>query len=350
VRPFRSYQFTSNVQSWDFGSTSSPVYILRFPGYAYDCNGNGNPDPNDVSSHASADCDGDFVPDECQDCNQNGIGDACDLLAGTSLDTNGNGIPDECDADVTPPQPSPLSFLSPPTGLDTSSITMSCVTATDPRSPPVEYFFDYESGQGGHDSGWQTSTQYSDTGLMPNSFYNYRVKARDSALPISNETGYSPTVLGATPIETPMGVSFSNVTPTSLTVSADGAFTNPGFGVTGFYFEMTPAAGPGANAWVSGTSVNINGLTASVNYTFRAKARNFQGTETPYTPPASIIPGGCKTLGDMNASSAVDGDDIAGFVRTKLGVPVVEDHVECADFSSGTLEGDIDALVTVLIQ
>jgi hypothetical protein len=51
------------------------------------------------------DCDGDGIPDAqaitsgiVQDCNRNGIPDSCDLLSGTSYDRNLNGVPDECES------------------------------------------------------------------------------------------------------------------------------------------------------------------------------------------------------------------------------------------------------------
>ena len=64
-----------------------------------DCNGNGIPDEEDLSSGTSADCNGNGVPDECElgaDCNGNGIPDECELDA----DCNANGIPDECELDA----------------------------------------------------------------------------------------------------------------------------------------------------------------------------------------------------------------------------------------------------------
>jgi len=52
----------------------------------------------------SVDCDGNFVPDECQaDCDDDGVADVCAFLTG-ALDCNGNNIPDSCDlADGTSP-------------------------------------------------------------------------------------------------------------------------------------------------------------------------------------------------------------------------------------------------------
>jgi hypothetical protein len=254
--------------------------------------------------------------------------------------------------DVTPPAPNPMQFVIPPTTLSTTEVTMQAALAGD-ATPPVQYFFDYTSGAGGHDSGWQTSRDYIDASLAPNSFYNYRVKARDNVSPTPNETSYSPTLLGGTAIETPVGISFSGVTATSMVVTATGTLSNPGFGSTGFFFEMTPAAGSGANVWSASTSANITGLTPCTQYSFRVKARNFQATETPYTETFAQTTTGCPAcslLGDVNGSANVNGDDVAGFVRVKLGNPIGGDNPACANYNTGTLAGDVAAFAADLLQ
>ena len=83
---------------------------------AEDCDGNYVPDECDpncnndgVPDACEANCDGAGLPDECDpDCQPNGLSDVCDIRAGTSQDCSGpnwaaNGIPDECDiASCTP--------------------------------------------------------------------------------------------------------------------------------------------------------------------------------------------------------------------------------------------------------
>jgi carboxypeptidase T len=66
VQPYRAYYITVNLPSWNFGSTSSPVYLLQFPAVNRDCNYNGVPDVQDIAQGASLDCDGDGRPDECE--------------------------------------------------------------------------------------------------------------------------------------------------------------------------------------------------------------------------------------------------------------------------------------------
>jgi hypothetical protein len=50
----------------------------------------------------------------------------------------------------------------------------------------------------------------------------------------------------------------------------------------------------------------------------------------------------------MNSSGIVDGDDIAGFVRTKLGTPESGDAAACADLGNGDMDLDIAEFVEIL--
>jgi subtilisin family serine protease len=196
-------------------------------------------------------------------------------------------------ADLTPPSPNPMSFSTSPAAASPTSITMEAALATDAASPSVQYLFDFVSGSsGGTDSAWQTSRTYTDNNLTPNSPYTYRVKARDIPTPNApNETQYSPNALGSSAIETPTGLVFGAPTGGVISVSASGSFTNMGFGSTGFYFEMTPAAGSGANTWLPTPATTVTDLRPGATYTFRAKARNFQSAETPFTSATSVKAG-----------------------------------------------------------
>jgi len=91
--------------------------------------------------------------------------------------------------DKKPPQPNPMTWEAVPHATGQTSISMTATTATDPNGNDVEYFFDCTTA-GGHDSGWQDSSTYEDTGLQANTPYTYWVKARDKS-PNANETVYS---------------------------------------------------------------------------------------------------------------------------------------------------------------
>jgi hypothetical protein len=91
-------------------------------------------------------------------------------------------------SDTDPPTPDPMTWASPPTAVDATSITMTATTASDPSG--VQYYFECTAG-GGNDSGWQDSSTYADSGLSPETLYTYRVRARDRSANY-NETGWSP--------------------------------------------------------------------------------------------------------------------------------------------------------------
>jgi hypothetical protein len=245
------------------------------------------------------------------------------------------------DVDFLPPDPSPMTFTINPTPVSTTAIVMQAAETTD-DTPPIQYFFDYFTGSGGHDSPWQTSRDYTDTGLLPNRPYNYRVKARDSAVMV-HETGYSAVVNGATAIESPTTVAFGTVTQTSIQVSAPGTFTNLAAGTSGLFFEMTPdVPGSGANVWVQSTSINAVGLAPGTQYTFRIKARNRLSFETPFTSPAdqsTVAPVQADCDGDASFNLDLD---TACFIDVLIGVNTDPGSITRSDFTGDFLANGDD--------
>lgn len=57
----------------------------------------------------------------------------------------------------------------------------------------------------------------------------------------------------------------------------------------------------------------------------------------------------CLLRGDVNQDETLNADDIAGFVRAKLGVPALGDEPACADYETGDLATDTDAFVEDLL-
>jgi hypothetical protein len=96
--------------------------------------------------------------------------------------------------DVNAPMLDPMSFWAPPHATSESSLSMTANPTYD-RSG-VEYYFACVGGDG-HDSGWQDSIEYEDTGLNPSTEYSYCVKARDKSAN-QNETGWSAVESGIT--------------------------------------------------------------------------------------------------------------------------------------------------------
>ncbi|GMU34952.1 MAG: hypothetical protein HS101_11080 [Planctomycetia bacterium] len=254
-------------------------------------------------------------------------------------------------ADVTPPQPEPMTFSSNPAALSTSSITMTATIATDATNP-VQYFFEETTGgPGGTTSGWQTPNSYVDAGLNANTLYAYRVKARDAVLPTPNENTFSEIEDAATLIQTPSGIAFFNVTNDSAQVTATGAFTNLNAGMSGIYFDVSPP-GPYGNAftWIQSNTTTITGLLAGQSYIVKAKARNQDGIETAFGSSSQIdtIPfiGDCNNDGLLN----VEGD-IPCFVDALLGIDIPEGAIFRSDLNfDGFTDGlDVQEMVNCFV-
>jgi hypothetical protein len=104
----------------------------------------------------------------------------------------------QASGDHTPPSPDPMTWATSPTATGPTTITMTSTTATDIYSPPVMYYFECTNDSNAS-SNWQASPTYTATGLTPSTQYTFKVKARDSATPIPNETGWSTPGSATTP-------------------------------------------------------------------------------------------------------------------------------------------------------
>ena len=89
--------------------------------------------------------------------------------------------------DNTAPIPNPMTWATSPYAIGATSVSMTATTASDTSG--VQYYFACVSG-GGHNSGWQDSPIYTDTGLLSETEYTYQVKARDKSAN-ANETASS---------------------------------------------------------------------------------------------------------------------------------------------------------------
>jgi hypothetical protein len=90
-------------------------------------------------------------------------------------------IPPEPEPDTTPPTPSTMSWETRPHALDSSSISMTAVLASD-ESGVVEYYFTCVAGDPNcQDSNWQSDRTFTVAGLSADTYYEFRVRARDAA-------------------------------------------------------------------------------------------------------------------------------------------------------------------------
>jgi len=93
--------------------------------------------------------------------------------------------------DTTPPSPTTMTWQTIPHATGENNFSMTAVLATD-DSGNVEYYFSCVAGGNDcSDSGWQASQTWSPGGLDADTYYAYKVTARDSS---GNETVASSTV------------------------------------------------------------------------------------------------------------------------------------------------------------
>lgn len=258
--------------------------------------------------------------------------------------------------DHTPPSPNPMTWASQPTPIvdSPSQIAMTAALASDPSG--VTYNFDCAAGSC-HTSGWSASRDYIDSGLVANSPYSYVARARDQSQYL-NQTQPSSQVQTVTSIEKPTTLSFSDVQETSMQVDVPGAFTNLAYYSSGIFLEVKldgePVGGGDANTWKKSQVFDVTELSPGMSYTFRAKARNLVAFETTYTAPfVQQTEGGaiCALNGDVNGDGSVDGDDVPGFVRARLGQdPFGGENQTCADYGTGTLAGDLQLFIADLLE
>lgn len=98
--------------------------------------------------------------------------------------------------DLRAPELEPMTWVDFPTAVNETSITMTAVEGGDPNG--LEYYFSNTSiPDGSHDSGWQNSPTFVDTGLIPATSYSYTVIARDKSAN-TNETNVLASALGYT--------------------------------------------------------------------------------------------------------------------------------------------------------
>jgi V8-like Glu-specific endopeptidase len=199
-------------------------------------------------------------------------------------DTDGwDAVPIHVTAETTPPTPNPMTWATPPYETSTSSISMKAWTASDPTAPINYYFYFYSTptgGSGWNSSGWQSSIDYTDSGLSTNHQYCYKVKARDGN---NNQTSYSSGSCDYTDIQTPTGITFGTITSTSIQARSTNTPSGLNRGSSGLYiYNATAGTSSGwkqdNNYWTS------TPLSPNTKYCFRAMARNGDKDPTPYSP------------------------------------------------------------------
>lgn len=206
--------------------------------------------------------------------------------------------------------PYPPTFSTAPFNASSTAITM-VATTTDRGDNPggtLEYYFTFvacgsNGGTGGTDSGWISTSTYTDTGLQPNKCYGYKVLARDGGGNVStsssatSSTYTSAATPGAPIIESQLifsetldifnsenGNPVSN--PATLFVLQISSTTPLDSNWNGNYLDASgnPTSTP---VWLSDTvwdSIYMQSVLEGTTYQMRSKARNQDGDETPFGP------------------------------------------------------------------
>ncbi|MHC5061543.1 MAG: choice-of-anchor K domain-containing protein, partial [Planctomycetota bacterium] len=195
--------------------------------------------------------------------------------------------------DVTSPVPDPMTWLVVPYATGPASISMTANTASDVSG--VEYYFENITiTDNSHDSGWQDSTTYQDTGLDDLTQYAYTVKARDkssspgetgvsTAESATTEDGTAPAPVNMTWESTP-AASRSDIISMTATTASD---------PSGVQYSFDETSGnPGANdsGWQDSAVYTDSGLAEVTQYTYTVKARDksINFNETTASTPQSV--------------------------------------------------------------
>ncbi|GAG48401.1 unnamed protein product, partial [marine sediment metagenome] len=180
--------------------------------------------------------------------------------------------------DGTAPTPADMGWSTAPYATGPSSISMTATTATDPSG--VQYYFkNVTIADGSHDSGWQDSETYNDTGLDELTTYAYRVKARDKSSNHNENNWSSPdatatTEDGTAPDPNPLTWSVEPYATGTTSISMTATTATDDSGVQ-YYFEETSGNPGGSDSgWQSGNTYVDDTLSESTQYTYRVKAQD----------------------------------------------------------------------------
>jgi len=193
-------------------------------------------------------------------------------------------------ADTNAPTPNPMTWAYGPNAVSDTQITMTATTATDAQGP-VQYYFTNKNDPNHHNSGWQLSTTYTDTGLVPDTNYGYTVKARDNAL-VPNITVESiqanATTLADTTSPTPNPMTFAIAPyatgPTTIAMQATTATDASG---TVFYRFRNSASLGVLRDWSTDANFVDTGLTENTIHSYQVQAKDAFGNTTAWSVAAA---------------------------------------------------------------
>ncbi len=147
----------------------------------------------------------------------------------------------------------------------------------------------YYFNRNGSDIGtWQSSNSYTDTGLLPNTLYDYKFKSRDK---VGNISQYSNTYSVYTYADKP-DISATANGPTSITLIVSD--NNPSLTeyqvMCGTQYVNQNGSLTNSAVWITmnNKSTIVNGLNRLTKYTFKIKARNGNYMETTFSNTTEV--------------------------------------------------------------
>ena len=183
--------------------------------------------------------------------------------------------------DTSAPTPNPSTWATAPFATGPNSIAMTATTASDPSG--VQYYF-IALVTGGHDSGWQDSASYTDTGLAANTNYIYVVGTRDNSS--SHNTGASSIPASATtqqvadttpPTPNPSTWATAPYATGTSSISMTATAGSDPSGVR-YYFHCLTSGGHDSgghdSAWQTSATYQDTGLSPSTSYSYQVRTRD----------------------------------------------------------------------------
>jgi alpha-N-acetylglucosaminidase len=204
-----------------------------------------------------------------------------DCLATVGPNNHVSGLIVNSVGDTDAPTPSKATWSSAPSADSISAISMTATTGTDVTGP-VEYFFDETSGKnGGTDSGWQKSPDYTDDGLDRNTQYTYTVQMRDLCTrpnvgAVSSAANATTDAIDTDP-PAPSTATWASA-PSADSQSAISMTATTGTDASGpveYYFDET-SGNPGGtdSGWQRSPNYTDDGLNPNTQYTYTVQMRD----------------------------------------------------------------------------